>query len=235
MLAYTDASVGDVLSYHSYVLLKNNEVILQNCIIKNDTDSVYAELRSVVYLLLECEKLNLKNIIIHTDCPNVVTLSEIHLKYGELKKTINSLLVKTNSKLKWISRKFNKKAHKICDSVIKTVLDIGNVPVNISNLLLLKEERKFQAIHKVGSISKNNLTSYEIDKIHEYYKSIVKKSKRKDIDFILEWGSNKSTNNSKKGLLFFVERFVVRNHTIDEIHFDRCVYAFSPVLINQLN
>lgn len=235
MNAYTDASVANDYSVHSYVLFDNDKVILQNCEIKNENDTQIAELHSVIMLLTECEKKSIKNIMVHTDNINVATTSDQHKKYGKLIKTMNELLKKTESKIKWVSRKLNKAAHKVCESVKKIINETNNgnvLSINPSDFVLIKKERIYVTNHKIGSISKNSLTDVELNHIRQYYSQMIKAEKRIPIERILEWGSKKKTCNSKKGRIMFVERFIARNHSLNDILFERACHAFNKVSIS---
>lgn len=237
MQAYTDASVGDNYSIHSYVLYNNGEVTLQNCTTRNENDVQKAELTSILLLLKKCNEKQLKNIVIHTDSQSITRTSIQHKLYGSMIKEMNDILEVTGSSLIWVGRKSNKAAHNICKS-IRRKLELANLKgttnqFNISEFVILRDERKFSEGFRMGAVGSH---STEIVKSHikAYYDSLIKCDKRKPIEDILSWGDNERNCKSARGRRLFVERYIERHHVLSDIHFNNAKHVFNKVITDNL-
>lgn len=230
LVAYTDASVIGETSIHSYVLLKEEKLLLRNSKIENIKETTQAEMFSIIYLLTECYKRGISNILVYTDNISIANGTKKNPEKGAILK---EWLQKTNSEVKWLSRKFNKQAHNICESVKKIVLETNKdnekTKIDTSKLVMMKEERHINSYHKKGWISKENLKDSHLDQMSSYYVQLVKPECLKSMDEILEWGKEKESSNTHKGRLRFIERFVSRNHNIDEIRLEYSTHALMKI------
>ena len=234
MQAYTDASVGEGYAVHSYILMDDEKITLKGLMKSGIEKTHLAELTSVIALLLHCQRNSINNITINTDSKSILELKETSTKHGKFIIWMRYLLRLTGSSIRWISRKENKVADKMCRDAVK----------QLSKVEVVDFQPLLDTIPKVGymklkscrgvvferSFKKIDISSVDISKMEpawQYYRSMVKKSSRKSIEDILNWGSEGNYPNTKKGRRYLIERFIVTHHGIEEINELKACHAFD--------
>lgn len=239
MIAYTDASLGNGFSIHSYSLIEKEQVILQDCFVKksksHDVDE--AELISVISFLEKCHIKKLSHITINTDNLYVARTKKSK-KHGELIKYMRQLLKDTESQIVWISRKLNKLAHNVCKSVrwklnfmSEHSEDIGINPIEY---VVVKEERKYWAKFKKGSLNADIISEEQKSHLKTYYNSLIKEDSRKTIEEILNYAHGRSCSSTRRGRQFFIEKFIEKFHPVSDIEFENARHIFNRVTIDNI-
>lgn len=236
--AYTDASVIDGRSIHSFVLLQGEKVVLEKCFKSDIKSSMKAEIVSVIAFLLECGKLNLKDVVVSTDNLGVVTLNKKHKAYGGLIHWMRQLLMDTRGEIQWIRRNQNKRADNMCSVARKEIDKVDEIdfqhlikdlnPTDIMKLpkeLKLRQNRVYHCNEVQDKIGVNEISESDLTHMYQYYCSLIFKKKRVPIENILHW--KKEISNSKKGRLYFIESFICKNHDVKDVDFMRASHAFE--------
>lgn len=128
MKAYTDASVSSDGTVHSYIVYDDaGDVILQETLKSEIKNTVKAEMASVIALLIRCKDKAICNLSIHTDCQSVVAFDSKNKKVSYLRSWINNLLESTKASIKWINRKMNAVADKMCTVGRSNIDDLDGI------------------------------------------------------------------------------------------------------------
>lgn len=247
MKVYTDASVIEEGSIHSYVIYdKSNKVMMIDKARAYMEDTVAAEMLSVVNVLAKCKKMMIKNVTIHTDSVSVVGLvgknynknqqvSKSYKKYQFLISKIKTLLKAVEGTVKWVSRKRNTVADKLCREGRKMITDLKEISLNESTIISTGAQFRIKSGRVVthnlvlDGITSKTVTEEDIQHIQEYYRGLVEKDKRTNISSILEWGEGKMNVNSKRGRRYFVEKYIEENHDIQDLQIKFLHNAFDVV------
>lgn len=228
--AYTDAGHYKGHSFHSYVILKDEKVILRNCQVLNVVKTVDAEIKSIELLLESCLAKGIKEVQVHTDCRNIVDLVKSNNSKKAIRRIIE-LLDMTKSSIVWINRKRNTIAHKLCESMKRAVdstIEAGKgSSIDPKKYVFINKERSPRVPHKIGWINKGNLNKKQMKTIIKYYNYLIPVDKRHSTDELFKWGEERATSNTYHGRLHFVERYISRFHTADEIRMDRATHVFD--------
>lgn len=235
MQAYTDASVNNGWSTHSYILYNNGEVVLQDCIKDNIESTCKAERLSILMLLLECERKGVKGVTIHTDSLNIVnTLATKPNKC--LNKEITRLLEATESSVEWVNRELNKNSDSLCRSMNRIIeaIDMKNEQVESAKYFYLSPERHIKGRYRQGSINKKSISIRERKAMKEYYDSFIAPDKRCSLNSILKWARSKKAVNNKCGRLNIIERYICRHHSVDDIQFNKHKEVFQDFRIDRI-
>lgn len=255
MKAFTDASVFEGKGIHSYVLYdKNGEILLMDRARSNITDSLAAEMISVIAILMKCGEQSFKNVSVFTDCKPIVSfikkkhkkgekLSKGHRKYATLIATIKRLLNSIGGVLRWIRRRENVIADRLCDEAKDKIFTLKEInfkkepivndgkneepAISDSNTISILDERVLTNHLSIGGVSKETVSKSDIVHIWQYYCSMIIKSSRKDIGTLLKWGEVKQHRNSKVGRRYFVECFIAENHIPKDLNFTKTRHAFE--------
>lgn len=201
--AYTDASIKDTKTIHSYYLINNyNEVILSNKVESDILNIQEAEKYSIELLLSDCFRKNIKDITIYTD-------SKCTVKKFYENPTLKDYLNSCQSELLWISRNKNKIADRMKYNNIrfmpkKRVKCTFN-PTDITTF------KKPSQLYK-GNISSENVSNEEKEKLLKLYNNFVNDDT--EIDTILNWISDKPSLNSKVGRRFVIRQYIEHFHPL---------------------
>lgn len=229
LVAYTDAGRYGNYSIHSYVVKDGKRTVLRDCMVDNVRRTTQAEIASVKFVLEQCRQKGVKGLYIHTDNQGVVNMIKSNSKNETIQQIIE-LMIQTDSDIKWVARAENKTAHRICENM-KRVLDAyeGNETeqINPKNHVYLRSDRSPSVPHRKGWINPYNLTTGQRNVIKHYYHSLVIPGKRHSMEKLFEWGMSRMTSNTKQGRLHFVERYVSRFHTIDEVQTENSKDVFG--------
>lgn len=122
MFAHSDASLKNGIATHSYILRTyKGRKVKEIAYVSHETNSVKAEIDSLVKLLNYCASKNYKGLKIYSDCKPVVdscnNKAKLKIDTSYLKHMLNS----TGSKIKWKSRLKNSEADQCCRKLMKVV------------------------------------------------------------------------------------------------------------------
>lgn len=113
-IAYTDASLKDDKAGIGYAIYKNAKLIY-SCRREVPVATINVlECLSLIELLRYINEMELKNVTIFTDNKNVV--DQVHLEKASdiyIDQILYELSINPTLEIKWIDRKFNKKAHQL--------------------------------------------------------------------------------------------------------------------------
>lgn len=241
MQAYTDASIRDGYVVHSYVLIDKEKVTLKRLLRSNIEKVHLAELTSIIALLLHCQENGIKNILVNTDNQGILQIKETSIKHGKFVIWMRHLLKLTGSSIQWISRKRNRIADEMCRIASKQLNEIEEVDFQylfnstpkVKSPELKSMELKPSRVVIVRPDSKvlniESIESSEIAHLQQYYCEYVIKDKRRSVEDILKWSGNEKYVNTKRGRRYLVEKFIVENHNIEDIHKleDRQIFDFK--------
>ena len=148
LIAYTDASLGDEKAGIGYVIYKGKEVLYSCRKEVPVTNSNTLECLSLIELLRYINEMELKNIIVYTDNKSVVDQIEQGKESNiYIDQILHELSLNPTLKIKWINRKWNKKAHKLSREAMKGLGDEKyDEPIN--DLISKREKYELKMIVK---------------------------------------------------------------------------------------
>ena len=122
LFAHSDASFKNGISTHSYILRTySGRKIKETSYVGYESDSMKAEIDSLVKLLNYCAAKDYRGLKIYSDCKHVVDACydrcDLKLDITYLKH----MLKKTKSKLKWKPREFNSEADRCAKKLMRSV------------------------------------------------------------------------------------------------------------------
>lgn len=195
--AYTDASVREGVSLHSFCVFNNNCEFIVGKVFKNNfKDSHEAELHSIKELLKYCIMNNVKVIKVNTDCKGLLSNTD-----NEIRK----LMDEVNAELKWISRRNNSLAHRACTSGDSNFFNVRSDNRKIKSHISSIKTPKI--LHK-GHVKLNNVNKSEKQKMYDLYLKLTNDFYRYTVDDILKWAENRETINTKVGRKYIVKEFI---------------------------
>ena len=235
MEAFTDASLIDGHSIHSYIIYEDENVILEEQLKSNVIETTEAEIVSIIALLLKCRDLAIKNITIHTDSKAIVDMNKVFREYKStrykkmlrLLQKMRALMGSINANIKWIRRTENRKADKLCRDARNKIDTLEEVNLKSSGDLIMLDERVLNDNLTKGAICAGTVSEEEEEHINRYYCSMVLKSCRRSTEELLMWGESQSHRNSQKGRRFFVESFIIEFHHSYELNQLKIQHAFT--------
>lgn len=232
MIANVDAGVRGSVSAHAYVLYREDTIPYQKSFWGNVTDSIEAEIMSIVVLLMDCKKKKLNHVTIKTDCKTIVQLQENHKKkwhkkYGKQLHKICSLLEEIKGSIVWIKREENSYADSLCRKLFESSIDESNNSGTIAyqQEIKLLSERVLKNSLSIVSISLDDKVS--TDHMWQYYSSMVHKNKRKSIEDILKWSQETPSRKGEKGRRYIVESFISEFHAKQDVNPVKAKHAFA--------
>lgn len=126
MICYVDASFRDNKSYHAFTIKDwNGRILFEKKFRGFETKSTEAELGTMIKALQFIREKGFKKVRILTDCLSIVEgvrnggHENIDVSY------LKFLLRETNSTIKWIPRKANKRCDSLCRNVYKRKIKRG--------------------------------------------------------------------------------------------------------------
>jgi len=127
MICFVDASYRNNKSYHAFTIKDwNGKTMFERSFQGFESRAVQAELATIIKALQFIRKKNFKNVRIMTDCLNIVeSVREGKSHEGLDVEYLNFLLRDTGSKIKWVSRKANRRTDYLCKNVHKPRIKKG--------------------------------------------------------------------------------------------------------------
>ncbi len=126
MFAHTDMSLNRQrgISTHSYIVRTyKGRKLKEVSYISHETDTIKAEMDSLVKLLNWCNSKKIKNVRIYTDSKAIVDAIHGNINHKFDVSYLKYMLKITNSKIKWKTRKRNTEADKLCKKAMGVVIN----------------------------------------------------------------------------------------------------------------
>lgn len=124
IFAHTDTSLKNGVSTHSYILRTYSGKKLKEVIyVSHETNTIQAEMDSIVKLLNWCSSKKINKIRVYTDSKRIVNAVNSEYEYKFDVSYLKHMLNKTESVIKWKPRTRNIEADRLCRKHMKVVMN----------------------------------------------------------------------------------------------------------------